>query len=185
MRRCGGAHHKSVQTHRWRRYRWSTPSGHRARSRWSKYLSFRSSSLPARALSPLPADPPRSRVTGYSAAREARHPGETHGASHSLPQLRYVAVRAARSPLVAGSNLAAIASAASSQPQRARCGGAFLLTLSRTAPLLIHHHPNPVQVSSGVSTKAAAVQPTTSGATSCRRRLQRAGGRQVGGGGRA
>ena len=110
---------------------------------------------------------PTSRSSCAVRVHEARHPGETHGAPHTLPQLACVAVRAARSLPAAGSNLPMIASCASSQPHRARCGGAFLLTLSRTAPLLIHHHPNPVQVSSGVSTKAAAVEPTTSGAKSC------------------
>ena len=124
---------------------------------------------------------PTSRSSCAVRVHEARHPGETHGAPHTLPQLACVAVRAARSLPAAGSNLPTIASRASSQPHRAWCGGAFLLTLSRTAPLLIHHHPNPVQVSSGVSTKAAAVEPTTSGAKSCQRGPRAADGRQVGG----
>ena len=124
---------------------------------------------------------PTSRSSCAVRVHEARHPSEIHGAPHTLPQLACVAVRAARSLPAAGSNLPMIASGASSQPHRARCGGAFLLTLSRTAPLLIHHHPNPVQVSSGVSTKAAAVEPTTSGAKSCQRGPRAADGRQVGG----
>ena len=128
---------------------------------------------------------PTSRSSCAVRVHEARHPGATHGAPHTLPQLACVAVRAARSLPAAGSNLPMIASGAFSQPHRARCGSAIILALSRTAPPLVHHHGKHVQVPSGVSTAAAAVEPTTSGATRCGRRPQRAGGRQVGGGGRA
>ena len=124
---------------------------------------------------------PTSRSSCAVRVHKARHPGETRGAPHILPQLACVAVRGARSLPAASSNLAAIASGAFSQPHRARCGIAIILALPRTAPPLVHHHANHVQVSSDVSTKAAAVQPTTSGATSCQRRPRAAEGRQVGG----
>ena len=116
------------------------------------------------------ANPPRSRVTGYSAARKARHPGETHGAPHSLSQLACVAVRAARSPLAAGSSLPTIAFRGSSQPHRARCGWRSLLSLPPPNPSLPHHQPSLAQVSRRSPKAAAAMQPPTKGAGPCRRR---------------
>ena len=123
---------------------------------------------------PVVPQPLASRPTARSScavrAHEARHPGATHGAPHTLPKLACVAVRAARSLPAAGSNLQTIAFRGSSQPHRARCGWKKLLRLPTPNTSLPHHQPSLAQVSRRSPKAAAAVQPPTKGAWSFQRR---------------
>ena len=123
---------------------------------------------------PAVPQPLASRPTARSSCavrvREARHPGATPGAPHTLPKLACVAVRAARSLPAAGSNLQTIAFRGSSQPHRAWCGWRSLLSLPPPNPSLPHHQSSLAQVSRRSPKAAAAVQPTTKGAGPCWRR---------------